>query len=83
MLTIVGKQFNAVQTHVLLNQDISIFENPVDPDQQASDKYGWSGFTLSSHLTYVFAYLGLLGLKTDRRQSQPLDYHILILGLYI
>ena len=35
---------------VLLNQDLSLFESTVDPDQLASDKAMWSGPTLLSTL---------------------------------
>ena len=38
-----------IQT-VLLNLDLSFFENTVDPDQLASDEASWSGSTLFSTL---------------------------------
>ena len=37
-------------TIVLLNSDVSFFENTVEPDQQVSDEAIWSGSTLFSFL---------------------------------
>ena len=42
--------YTCTLTLVLLNPDISSFENTVDPDQLASDEAIWSGATLLSTL---------------------------------
>ena len=39
-----------ILTLVLLNPDLSVFENSVDPDQLASDEASWLGSTLFSTL---------------------------------
>ena len=43
-------------TLVPLNRGLSYFEKDVDPDQLASIKAIWSGFTLFYNLNEIYAY---------------------------